>query len=116
MAKHRRLNDSTSVPGGGVEIVTVPLSNVQLEEDFKAVQAEKQRLIELETRLKEREGELNRASQEINEKNKTDDALKKRMREELLCAYRQIAGYERQKSREKAGQDSLRLGQVVFER
>jgi hypothetical protein len=34
----------------------------------------------------------------------------------LLSAYRQIAGFEKQKAREKAGQDSLRLGQVVFER
>jgi tousled-like kinase len=116
--KHRRLNDSSSVPGGCVETVTVPvnMSNAQLEEDFRAVQAEKMRLMELESRLKEREDELTKASQEINEKNKTDDVFKKRMRDELLSAYRQIAGFEKQKAREKAGQDSLRLGQVVFER
>lgn len=106
------------MPGGGVDVVTVPInmSNAQLEEDFKAVQAEKNRLMELEIRLKEREEELTKASQEINEKNKSDDVLKKRMREELLSAYRQIAAFEKQKAREKAGQDSLRLGQVVFER
>lgn len=106
------------MPGGCVETVSVPvnMSNAQLEEDFRAVQAEKMRLMELESRLKEREDELTKASQEINEKNKTDDVFKKRMRDELLSAYRQIAGFEKQKAREKAGQDSLRLGQVVFER
>jgi DNA repair exonuclease SbcCD ATPase subunit len=47
---------------------------------------------------------------------KVEENWKKRVKEELVSVYRQLALYEQTKAREKVAQDILRLGQVTLER
>jgi predicted enzyme involved in methoxymalonyl-ACP biosynthesis len=103
--KQRKLNDGT----------TLAISNEDNSDKRIVSSDDKNRIAELEAQLQEKDELLKRLEMQLQQQ-KIEENWKKRVKEELINVYRQLALYEQTKAREKVAQDILRLGQVTLER